>query len=222
MKTLTLVVSIFFSAYSIATADIVQFNDAIAWGAAAGHIDFTENFNDFASDTSFSVRPLQLNGFSVEESGASIADLNFIDAIPFIFTDLLSVDGTSYLAGGVEFAETDIEFWFDENVSAFGGDFVGADGDEMLGIELIDESGGTLGLLDPLSDDSFLGFVADAGEQVAGLRFFSQIDDVVAREAFGLDNIRGVNAIPEPNAAILLLTSAVFLLQRRLRNGRNN
>ena len=203
-------------ALPMANADIVQYEDAAGWSMAAGAVDFVEDFNDFETDDSFTGIPLQLNGFVVEALGEPISDLNFIDVGDFAFGGALQIDETPYLAGGVDFGLTDIDLEFDLPVSAFAGDFRDADGAEMLEIEVLDSTGNVLGLLNPSQDDTFLGFVATGGEQVAGLRFYSSISSG-GREAFGLDNAQGVLAIPEPSALAIVVTCALFGTSRRRR-----
>ena len=72
--------------------------------------------------------------------------------------------------------------------------------------------------LDPVSDSTFLGFVADDGEAIASLRFFSLFDGT-GREAFGADNFVGVtaNVIPEPGCALLTGIAILGCISRRKR-----
>src|SRR5262245_14908636 len=90
---------------------ITQFQDKVAWSAAAGPRNLFQNFNSFVTDTPFRIAngPLALNGFTLAETGTtSISDLNFVDVQPLIF-DVHNVDGTALVQGGTDFGVTFME-----------------------------------------------------------------------------------------------------------------
>jgi hypothetical protein len=206
--------STFFTSLSCEAA-IVVYGNRGTWQTAAGPADYVEDFEFFTEDTSFRIAagPLSLNGFSVQESGVTnSANVNKIDTAPFEFSGTDSLDGDAYLFGVTNHGLTYIDLYFDNPTSSFAADFRGADGVEHLNIEVIDTMNQVLATLDPVTDTiTFLGFVANGGEQIARLRFFSSVFvGGVEREAFGMDNVALVNAsnptVPEPTSAVLLIT----------------
>ena len=125
----------------------------------------------------------------------------------------MAFDGTPYFAGETDFdinpaGVTEVVLTFATPVSAWGAEIVGGDGVEALMVSA-KGGGGSLGVLDPVSDNTFLGFIADAGEQISSLRFFASQDAGGSREGFGMDNIDIVN-VPEPSTACLFLLAGVF------------
>ena len=184
--------SILLSACSASHAVITPYFERSQWSSEAGTLTFFEDFDEFTSDVPFTNAPLELNGFSVLETGLSPSELK-IDAFPFSSNGVFGINGTSYLKATTDFDRLmEIEFHFVEPVTAFGGDFANVNADaERLVIDLIAENGQVLeSTLPPRVNDTFVGFIAN-GESVASLRLYSQqsISNRVAR--FGMDNIGG-------------------------------
>jgi hypothetical protein len=219
---------ILLGAQSFSQGGIVLYSDRTNWQSAAGPSDYTEDFESFTEDTSFRIAagPLQLNGFSVVESGATnSANVNKIDTAPFEFSGTDSITGDAYLFGVTNHGLTYIDLYFDNPTSSFAADFKGADGVEHLNIEVIDQMNQVLSTLDPVSDTiTFLGVVATGGELISRLRFFSSVFvGGVEREAFGMDNVALVNAnvspIPEPSTlAMAVSLCGVWVFRRRFRD----
>lgn len=211
---------------TFAQAAIVLYGNHAAWQSAAGPADYTEDFESFTEDTSFRIAagPLQLNGFSVVESGVTnSANVNKIDTAPFEFAGTDAISGDAHLFGVTNHGLTYIDLYFDHPTSSFAADFKGADGVEHLNIEVIDHMNQVLATLDPVADTiTFMGFVATGGELITRLRFFSSVFvGGVEREAFGMDNIELVNAsvsaIPEPSSFLMLAALlGGWTLRRRL------
>ncbi|MDX1746669.1 MAG: hypothetical protein R3324_12080, partial [Halobacteriales archaeon] len=185
----------------VASAAIVEYTDRTAWTTAiGGSADYSEDFSGFASDTPF--RPegttVSVSMGTLGQEGTDENFRNFVDVAPFLFTDN---NGTSHASCFVNSPEgsnpegTTVRLAFTEPMSAFGADFNGTLGGELLVIDVVDVDGttvlGTLG--PPPSQNSFLGFVADAGERAGSVVLRSQnLSPGGAGKGFGMDNLASV------------------------------
>ena len=203
-----------------ADAATISYTDRATWTAAAGGVTGGENFNSFASDTSF------LAGSVLLSSGMSIsllnsdgnANYNFIDVVPLASSES-NVDGTAdariFTGGGPPGTLPILSFA--TPVYAFGADFVNLN-DNLARTNVELRSGASLVtlLLPPIAatdEVRFWGFVSDS--PITRIMFQRLQNDV-----FGMDNIQintGVAAVPEPTT-LLLFGSGLALAARRRRN----
>ena len=186
-----------------AQAAIITFADRTAWAAAAGGIFGGENFESFATDTSFRGTSVGLSaGMSigtVVDDGDT--DDNLIDVPPATSAEG-DVNGTAYakVFNGQSAVPTSPFIGFDIPVSAFGADFKNLN-DAVLRSRIELFNGATL--LDTLEPSievagtvRFFGFVSD--QPVTELRFIR-----VANDVFGIDDIQ-IQQAPEPGTLALL------------------
>jgi len=245
---------VFLSIATAASAAIVQYDNRGIWEGAAGTVDLSEDFEGFNVDTPFS-SPLATGvGTLVEEVGVD-AFRNFVDVPPFMFGDN---NGTKHASSFVNFIEaspgishepmdedtapaspdlqtfgTTVRITFTNPVSAFGVDLNGVLGGELLAIDVVGAGDVVLGTLLPANNDTFLGFVADAGESVESVLYRSQnLSPGGGGEGFGMDNIDAVSgtggdgggAVPATSSIALVLlvlaiaATSMLLMRRRVTN----
>ena len=240
---------------TVASAAIVQYDDRSAWEGDAGTVDLSEDFEGFNVDTGFQT-PLAIGVGSIDEEIGVDAFRNFVDVPPFMFTDN---NGTKHASSFVNFVEaspsishapgdeetpeptgelqtfgTTVRITFSSSVSAFGADFSGVLGGELLAIDVIGVGDVVLGTLLPANNNTFLGFVADGGESVESVLFRSQnLSSGGGGEGFGMDNFDAVSgggggdgggAVPATSGIALVLlvlaiaTTSLFVMRRRATN----
>jgi uncharacterized repeat protein (TIGR01451 family) len=192
---------------AVADGAIVQYDDRATWLAAIGGTpDVEEDFQGFTVDTPFRTSPLTISMGTMAQVGLDQAFRNEVDAPPFQFTDN---NGTTHASCFVNFAdagpgsETNVELTFTSPVSAWGADFNGVLGGELLAVDVDGTEQTILGTLLPTANDTFLGFVATAGEQIDKVIFRSQNQNVGGGgEGFGSDNYAAVFGQPVVGADV--------------------
>ena len=186
-----------------AHAAIVQYDDGAAWLAAAGGTtDLDEDFEGFAADTLFRLAPVNISMGTLAQVGVDLEFRNLVETPPFEFTDNNGTNHAScfvnYPEGGTG-TETNVELVFNDPVMAWGAEFTGVLGGEFLAIDVNGAEQTIIGTLLPAANDTFLGFVADAGEEIDMVIFRSQNDNPGgAGEGFGADNFGAVLAAAQP------------------------
>lgn len=208
-------------------AAIVEYTDRATWLAAIGGATGGENFNGFLADTSFDGTSLALASGMTIGSVAPVGE-NFIDAAPEYIGGAYSIDGSPLAVlrtgpsapGGIPFIS------FAPAIIAFGADFVGINNDlDKTEVQLLDGAMMLATLDMPVTqilEQSFLGFVATAGETITDIRFLYVHDT----DVFSLDNIEIARSgaqpphtdVAEPGTLALLglgLASIGFQLRRR-------
>lgn len=185
-----------------AQAGIIEYNDRTTWLAAISGATGGENFNGFASDTSFDGTSVGLAAGMTIGSLTAAGVGNIIDAPP-VGASEHNVDGTSvaFVFNGQSGTGAFPFIAFSDPISAFGADFKNLNDDfARTAVQLFD--GMTLlTTLDPVPTAvgvvRFWGFAADAGETITEIRFLRNDNDV-----FGIDDIEiraaAVAAVPEP------------------------
>ena len=192
---------------ALAQGAIVQYNDRASWLAAIGGTpDAEEDFQGFTVDTSFRAAPVAIGTGTIAQAGFDQAFRNLVDVPPFLYTDN---NGTNHASCFVNYpdtgpgSETNVELAFSQPVSAWGGDFVGVLGGEFLAIDVDGTERAIIATLLPAAMDTFVGFVADAGEQIDLVIFRSQNQTTGGGgEGFGADNFGVVWAISQPGADV--------------------
>src|SRR5439155_12129667 len=85
---------------SQAQAAIMIFTDRPTWAAAAAPVNGGENFNGFASDTTFQNTSVPISNGSVSgQPGSNGAQTNKIDALPFGFPGNYPIHRTTHPPG---------------------------------------------------------------------------------------------------------------------------
>ncbi len=192
---------------ALAQGAIVQYNDRASWLAAIGGApDAQEDFQGFAVDTPFRAAALAMGIGAIGQAGLDQAFRNEVDAPPLQFTDN---NGTTHASCFVNYpdsgagSETNVEIVFSQPVSAWGGDFNGVLGGELLAIDVDGLDRAVIATLLPAADTTFLGFVADAGEQIDLVIFRAQNQNPGGGgEGFGADNLAVVWATAPAGAAV--------------------
>jgi len=240
---------------TVASAAIVQYDNRSAWEGDAGTVDLSEDFEGFNVDTPF-VNPLAIGVGAISQELVDAAFRNFVDVPPFMFTDnngtkhassfvnhIEASPGISHAPADAETAPptaelqtfgTNVRITFSSPVSAFGADFSGVLGGELLAIDVIGAGDVVLGTLLPANNDTFLGFVADAGESVESVLCRSQnLSPGSGGEGFGMDNFDAVSGggggdgggtVPATSGIALVLlvlaigTTSVLVMRRRATN----
>lgn len=208
MKTTTsalVLVSILAFLPAVADGAIVQYDDRAAWLAAIGGTpDIEEDFQGFTVDTSFRTAPLAISMGTIAQVGLDQLFRNEVDVAPFQFSDN---NGTTHASCFVNFpdagpgSETNVEITFSAPVSAWGADFNGILGGELLAVDVNGTEQTVLGTLLPTAGDTFLGFVATAGEEVDLVIYRSQNQNPGGGgEGFGSDNYAANFAAPDEPA----------------------
>lgn len=206
-RAIVVVLALGFLVPALAQGAIVQYNDRAAWLAAIGGApDAQEDFQGFAVDTPFRAAPVTIAIGTIGQAGLDQAFRNEVDAPPFQFTDN---NGTTHASCFVNFAdagagsETNVEIVFSQPVTAWGGDFYGVLGGELLAVDVDGTQEVILGTLLPTAQDTFLGFVADAGEQIDLVIFRSQNQNPGGGgEGFGADNFAVLWAGAQAGASV--------------------
>jgi uncharacterized repeat protein (TIGR01451 family) len=195
-RTLGIALTLSLILVSALPAAVTTFTDRATWLAAAGGTETaTEDFSGFVVDT-----PFNPDGVTVATAigtvgmvGFDQAFRNFVDVAPFEFGDN---NGTTHAACFTNFEEvgtpaTSIEIVFNQPAVAGGADFEGAAGSEILAVDFIELGTGTiLATVTAVNNTTFMGFVADAGEQIGTMLVRSA--NLIAGGAgrgFGMDNI---------------------------------
>ncbi len=205
----------------MAGAAIVQYDDRAAWEAAAGGPpDFTEDFEGFAADVDFRPEPttVAIAMGTIGQVGLDLSFRNKVDVPPFDHSDN---NGTSHASCFTNFPEvvfpgTNVEIVFTENVSAWGAELTEAREGEFVSVDAVEAGTGTvLGSVE-VSDNGtvFLGFVADAGEEIGSVFIRStNFNPGGFGEGFGMDDIVVVNAAPDvPLVEIPTMTQVGLVL----------
>jgi uncharacterized repeat protein (TIGR01451 family) len=206
-RAIVVVLALGFLVPALAQGAIVQYNDRAAWLAAIGGTpDAQEDFQGFAVDTLFRAAPVTIAIGTIGQAGLDQAFRNQVDAPPFEFTDN---NGTTHASCFVNFpdagagSETNVEIVFSQPVTAWGGDFNGVLGGELLAVDVDGSQEVILGTLLPAAQDTFLGFVADAGEQIDLVIFRSQNQNPGGGgEGFGADNFAVLWAGAQAGASV--------------------
>lgn len=175
------------------------FTDRSEWTAATTTLDFEEDFSGFLTEPEFRTAPLNANGFSIEQVGVDAMFRNFVEQSPFEFFDN---NGTAHASCFVNLdppaGNTTLRLTPSTSVLAFGADFNGAGGNELVRI-VLNRVDGTQDIFDPAFTqtgiDEFWGFVASLDEAVTSIEFEARILlSAVGGEGFGLDNVGGTFA----------------------------
>ena len=189
-----------------AHAGLISFTSQAAWNAAVGPVSGTENFNSFASDTTFQNTTVNVNNMSISGvPGSNGSTTNTIDALSFAYGGYYDLNGSTYLLGDLQGSQT-IRIDFTDAVSAWGGTFSGiSDGPRNTVLSAYDAGNNLLGVVNTSSvtnsDVGFYGFAFDANETASYLVFQNT---TTYNDVFGLDDIGFVTAnVPEPNSLAL-------------------
>jgi hypothetical protein len=197
-------------------AGITTYTDRAAWLAALGSpLSDSENFETFASDASFQAGPVNLSGFTLGQVGPGDFR-NLIEVDPFQFNDN---NGTAHASMYVDFGVTQVELTADAPMRAFGADFSGSGGAELVNVSLF-TSGATLPLRDVPevpNTAEFWGYIATGVDVSHRLRFAGRTN-LGGGEGFGMDNV-GLVVVPEPSTAAVSVAIGVALAVRRRRRG---
>lgn len=224
-----------------ASAALIGFGDRTSWEAAAsGGTLSLEDFETYATDTSFSDTAVDTGGFSIVETGGggSTDSVNLIDTtdMGFLFGGANAIDGDAYAmvwartpVGNpyeLEFS-TYVQIEFAEPVFAFGADFNRTSNISLL-VYLLPVGGDPNTPGDWVACDvcglgfgeSFMGFVGNDGELFTHLAFLPSSSDVNSPGSgsrVGMDNVAW-GTVPEPSVSLLFgigLTGIAVVGRRR-------
>jgi hypothetical protein len=179
---------------TVTQAAIVQYNDRASWLAAIGGAsDVDEDFSGFTVDTIFRSTPVPIAMGTIQQVGFDQVFRNLVDVPPFLYSDN---NGTNHASCYVNWpdtgpgSETNVEVVFSAPVSAWGADMYGCLGLELLAVDVSGTNDQTiLGTLLPAAQNTFVGFVATAGEQIDMVIFRSQVQvSGTGGEGFGSDD----------------------------------
>ncbi len=152
------------------------------WEAAVG--TFTEEtFNSITTDQSFDNNgSVNVGDFTISATGsAANGGLNIIDALPFVFSGLLDVNGSTHVSGEVvNSANTDINVTFSSPTTAFGATFSGVNTDSLTLLSADSESVSTFP-----NSSGFFGFVADGSFSTVSI---SRLSGGALNDFFGADD----------------------------------
>lgn len=200
---------------SALAATITPYSSLATWQAAAT-TDWSVDFNGlFAVDTSFGAVAVDVGPFSLQQVGANNEiTRNRIEVTPYLFP--LESNGTDYAAiltdGDLP---RSVLMTFDSPLTAWGGEFRGALTSELTDLKLYFQAGGTTIL--QLPADGFFGFTSDMLISSIGFQSRNSSGDIVG-EGYGIDNIVGGQAVPEPTTLFLLgggLAAAAYRRRRK-------
>ena len=162
-------VAVMVGAISASTqATITVFSDRTSWMAAAGTADFYEDFSGFTSDVQFRTQTVVANGFTLRQGGYDQEFRNLVETSPFQFGDN---NGTNHASCYVNHKEpgvweaTTVHINPDADLIAWGADFYGVAGLEILDIDL----DGTIYSPNWGGTADFFGFVATPDDAVSAI-----------------------------------------------------
>lgn len=186
---------------------LVFYTDRATWEAAAGAASFTEDFSGFTDDTPFRTSAVALNGMSIVQEGTG-SFRNEVDVVPTVYTDN---NGTNNASTFVNFPEggdpgTQVRITFNQANGAFGFETWNAASGEGAVLDVYDGATllGSHGLAG--GDGAFLGYILSGGDSATSVLFVSaSLSAGSGGEGFGLDNLAGVNAVPEPSALAIAI-----------------
>ncbi len=198
-------------------ATVTTYTDYAAWDAAVApkaRDMYFEDFSGFTKDTSFQTSPVAASFFDLVQVGTG-SFRNEIDALDpgLDFTDN---NGTAHASMFTNYGATTVKMSnFPEPLFAWGANFygVGGTGSEGLKLDLILDDGTTLETLTVPAipgRGGFFGFVIDPDRvtDITGIVFESATNLSAGGEGFGMDDVRGVVAIPAPGAILLAVMGA--------------
>ncbi len=195
-----------------AQAGITVYTDRGSWLAAAGVLDFSEDFSGFGTDTEFRTTTVAANGFTLQQAGSNFWDFrNLVETPPFDFTDNNGTNHAScFVNQDITNGDTSILVTPDADLLAWGADFYRCAGAETLDIVL----DGVLYQPSWTNDIDFFGFVATPDSAVSLIELTARmyINDGTG-EGFGMDDVEGV--FPAPSVLALLGLGLVARTRRR-------
>lgn len=186
-----------------ASAAVTTYTDRTSWLASAGTPTFVENFESFKTDTSFASAPLALASFTLSTTGTAPSNTEKVDTSPFTFSGVPSSFGNAYLDAFVQPGLT-VSMTFDAPVSALFADFLWAGNGTQLTLQLnfVDGSASNIQVPGVGTDLVPFGFIS-SGPKIKSIIFENSVND-----GFGVDNIAGVSAVPEPQSYALMFAGA--------------
>lgn len=255
MKCFRILVSILALVFATAVpAAIIQHDTRASWEAAVGGPgNLSEDFEGFVVDTEFRSGPVDLSLGTIVQDGYDAAFRNLVETPPFQFTDNGGTNHASCFVNAFEASPaywppqgtvdvdtppdaqmptaalpaTNVRITFNSPVTAWGADFYGVLGGELLAIDVLGPGDVVLGTLLPASNTGFMGFTASAAEVVTGLLSHSQtVNPGSGGEGYGMDGMAaqsgGGGGVPATTTTGLVVTvflilaiSAVVLMRRR-------
>ena len=192
----TVAICLFFALISSTIAAPVTFtNQGTFLSAIGGSADITEDFNSFASDTSFQDGTLDVGPFSLTSSGQFHNSFNKIDVSPFQFGGSVPPNSSPYAglyldSRGDTF--TSVTLTFDSPIKAFGADFGEIDPNTLISFATA-SGNGSINTVLASGLQGFFGFLLDAGEFITSFTFTTPVND-----GFGMDNVLLSNFAAEP------------------------
>ncbi len=192
-------VSLVLGSFSVASAAITTYTDRSTWAAAAGSTDFTVNFENFASDTSFATSPLNLGPFSLSTAGPASGGTDFVSVNPGFYPAGLGNVAAEFFVQSPLTAD----LLFTNPVRGFFADFLFAGNGQQLDLTLSFSGGGTADILVPGTGTGLqpFGFISTTST-ITGIRFNNTVND-----GFYIDNVSGnlaASTVPEPGSLTLL------------------
>lgn len=191
-----------------ANAALVSYTDRISFDAAAG-VSTIEDFESYASDTSFQAGILDVGDFTLSMVGSPSPAYNFID-VPPLDTAETDVNGTNHMNVFTEGRSmTNLTFLFDSAITAFGADFRSLNDVIERTQLLVDGEVLSLPIAGASGEFSFFGFTSDTA-------FTSITFQGVANDVYGIDNVTySATAVSEPSTIAFLLLGATGLMFAR-------
>ena len=196
----------------------VFYFDRAEWQSVAGPATFVEDFSSFGSDTPFRNAAVALHGMTIQQEGINRIDFrNLIDVVPLAVAP--DSNGTNNASVYVDHPEprsypgTQVRISFEKPTKAFGFEAWGAATGEVTALDLVGESGLVGSVILGNDAGGFTGYVMSPGMATTSVLFRSANFDLgTSGEGFGLDNIAGVAAVPEPGALTLACLSLSILM----------
>jgi hypothetical protein len=197
---------------SVANAAIVTYTNRTTWTGTVAAVDYTVNFEGFATDTSFASVPLNVGPFVLSTIGTASPGTNFIDVSPFLTTGVPASFGNANASFFVQ-APLAAALTFSTPVHGFFSDFLYAGNVTQLDMTLAFVGGGSADVLVPGfgTDLQPFGFVSTTAA-ISGITFNN-----TANDGFNMDNISGAAQVPEPAALLLSSLGTIGLLIARRR-----